>query len=109
MPLLHVKTRSGQPYEFTCPDNVTVMEAIRDAGVLELSVELSAICGGACSCATCHVHFDPESFARLAPMSADEDGLLEGASDRSPYSRLSCQVRLTPAMGELSLQIANDD
>ena len=44
------------------------MEAIRDNGV----DELLALCGGCCSCATCHVIVDAGWADGLPPMSADE-------------------------------------
>ena len=60
----------GSAHEVDVQDGLTVMEAIRDNGF----DELLALCGGCCSCATCHVHVD-ESFAgKLPEMSEDEDG-----------------------------------
>ena len=64
------------------------MEVIRDAGI----DELLALCGGCCSCATCHVHVDPDFAARLPPMSEDENDLLDSSDDRDETSRLSCQI-----------------
>ena len=57
MPKLIVTTREGETSEIDVSDGLTVMEAIRDNGF----DELLALCGGCCSCATCHVHVD-ESF-----------------------------------------------
>jgi ferredoxin len=34
-------------------------------------------CGGACSCATCHVYFDDEQYGALGELKGDEDDLLE--------------------------------
>ena len=67
------------------------MEAIRDNGF----DELLALCGGCCSCATCHVHVDPEFFGKLPPISEDEDDLLDSSGDRDEYSRLGCQIPFT--------------
>ena len=78
------------------------MEAIRDAGLSELL----ALCGGACSCATCHVYINSHAMAGLAPLSSDEDGLLEGSGYRKDNSRLSCQIRLSTDLEELRLTIA---
>ena len=52
MPKLIVTTREGETSEIDVSDGLTVMEAIRDNGF----DELLALCGGCCSCATCHVH-----------------------------------------------------
>lgn len=84
---------------------VSVMEAIRDAGF----DELLALCGGCCSCATCHVYVDP-SFAPLLPaVSDDENDLLDSSSYRNSNSRLSCQIRVTTQLEGLKLTIAPEE
>ena len=65
------------------------MQSITDAGF----AELLALCGGMCSCATCHVYIDPQQLDRLPPVGPDEDGLLAGSGHRRPNSRLACQLR----------------
>ncbi|HWI87577.1 MAG TPA: 2Fe-2S iron-sulfur cluster-binding protein, partial [Sphingomonas sp.] len=55
MPKLIVVTREGEQREIEGEAGLSVMEVIRDAGI----DELLALCGGCCSCATCHVHVDP--------------------------------------------------
>ncbi|RYD58052.1 MAG: 2Fe-2S iron-sulfur cluster binding domain-containing protein, partial [Sphingomonadales bacterium] len=71
--------------------------------------ELLALCGGCCSCATCHVHVDPEFAAKLPPLSEDEDDLLESSSGRDERSRLSCQLPFTDALDGLRVTIAEED
>ena len=71
--------------------------------------ELLALCGGCCSCATCHVHVDPEFAAKLPDMSEDEDDLLESSSDRNATSRLSCQIPFSDALDGLRVTIAAED
>src|SRR4028118_278780 len=61
----------------------SVMENIRSAGF----DELLALCGGCCSCATCHVHVDPEWLPALPPMSVDAAGLLDTTDPRVESSR----------------------
>ena len=60
-----------------------------------------ADCGGACSCATCHVHVAPDWFAKLPPMAEDEEAMLEMAIDPDANSRLSCQIAMTDALDGL--------
>jgi ferredoxin len=67
------------------------MEVIRDGGI----DEVLALCGGCCSCATCHIHVDPEFAAKLPAMGPDENDLLDSTADRDEFSRLSCQVVFT--------------
>jgi 2Fe-2S ferredoxin len=97
-----VTTRSGEERRLTLEPGLTLMEIIRDEGL----DELLALCGGCCSCATCHVHVDPAFADRLPPMSEDEHDLLDGSDHRIGSSRLSCQIPLTPELDGLRLTIA---
>jgi 2Fe-2S ferredoxin len=105
MPKLIVVNRAGAGSEITAKTGVSLMEAIRDAGF----DDLLALCGGCCSCATCHVYVDPTFTASLPPVSSDEDELLESTSHRTVASRLSCQVLLTDALDGLRVTIAPED
>ncbi len=103
--MLTVVDRSGHEHVLQRRAGQTVMEIIRDAGL----DELTALCGGCCSCATCHVHVDPVSFDALAPMSDDERAMLEDSAHFSEYSRLSCQLRLHEGVSQLRVTISQDD
>ena len=105
MPKLIVVDRSGSESTIEVEDGLTVMEAIRDNGF----DELLALCGGCCSCATCHVHVDPAMLERLPEMSEDEDDLLESSDHREANSRLSCQIPFTDALDGLRVTIAPED
>jgi 2Fe-2S ferredoxin len=105
MPKLIVTTRTGETREVEASSGLTVMEAIRDNGF----DELLALCGGCCSCATCHVHVDPEFLPLLPAMSADEDDLLDSSDDRNETSRLSCQIPFTDDLDGLRVRIAEED
>lgn len=105
MPKLIVVDRAGEESEVEVADGLTVMEAIRDNGF----DELLALCGGCCSCATCHVHVDPAFLGKLPAMSEDEDDLLESSDHREANSRLSCQLPFTPELDGLKVTIAPED
>ena len=105
MPVLNVTTREGAVFSLEGEAGLSVMEVIRDAGI----DELLALCGGCCSCATCHVHVDPAFVAKLPKMSADEDDLLDSSADRNATSRLSCQVAFTEDLDGLKVTIAAED
>jgi len=105
MPELIVITREGTEQTLDAPSGASVMEAIRDAGI----DELLALCGGCCSCATCHVHVDPAFAAKLPPISEDESDLLDGSAHRNEYSRLSCQVMVSDALAGMRVTIAEED
>lgn len=84
---------------------VSIMETLKEHGC----DELVALCGGCCSCATCHVYVD-RSFADVIPrISADENELLDGSGQRRENSRLSCQVKLTEDMNGMTVMIAPQD
>lgn len=105
MPKLIVTTREGETRTVDAASGLTVMEAIRDNGF----DELLALCGGCCSCATCHVHVDPDFADLLPPISQDEDDLLDSSDERDEYSRLSCQLPLTDDLDGLKVRIAAED
>ena len=105
MPKLVVVTREGQESTVEVEDGLTVMEAIRDNGF----DELLALCGGCCSCATCHVMVDPAFGDKLPEMSEDEDDLLESSDHRAENSRLSCQIPFTSELEGLKVTIAPED
>ncbi|RHW16901.1 ferredoxin [Sphingomonas gilva] len=105
MPKLIVVTRDGNEHVVEGEAGLSVKDVIKDAGF----DELLALCGGSCSCATCHVHVDPD-FAHLMPkMSLDEDDLLDSTSDRDERSRLSCQIPFGDALDGLRVEIAAED
>ena len=102
---LHVTTREGESRSVEAQSGLSVMEIIRDAGF----DELLALCGGCCSCATCHVHVDPAHVDLLPPMGDDENDLLDSSSYRNERSRLSCQIQFGNDLDGLAVTIAPDD
>ena len=104
MPNLHVTLRDGSEQAVAAAAGLTVMEAIRDAGI----DELLAMCGGSCSCATCHVDVADRDVSRLPPIGPDENELLDSSEHRRASSRLSCQLPLDGLDG-LAVMIAPED
>ncbi len=105
MKSLIVTLRDGDVKKIAADPDLTVMEAIRDAGV----DELLALCGGCCSCATCHVQIDPAFAHQLPPMSSDEDDLLDNSAHRDSRSRLACQLAMAAMPDGLRVTIAAED
>ncbi|MCB2088735.1 MAG: 2Fe-2S iron-sulfur cluster binding domain-containing protein [Sphingomonadaceae bacterium] len=105
MPKLTVVNREREEKTVEAAAGVSVMEAIRDNGF----DELLALCGGCCSCATCHVHIEPSYMDKLPAMSEDENDLLDSSDHRDEYSRLSCQVPITAELEGLKVTIAQED
>lgn len=102
---LIVETREGETLELEATDGISVMEIIRDGGV----DELLALCGGCCSCATCHIHVDPAFADRLPPISEDENDLLDSSDHRNERSRLSCQIQFGVDLDGLRVKISTED
>ena len=105
MAKLTIVGRDGRQSVVEARSGWSVMENIRNAGF----DELLALCGGCCSCATCHVHVAEEWLDRLEPMGADEDDLLDTSSHRGPTSRLSCQIEFGPELDGLTVAVAPED
>lgn len=105
MPKLVVVTREGEESVLDAEAGLSVMEVIRDAGI----DELLALCGGCCSCATCHVFVDPAFTGVLPEMSDDENDLLDSSDHRDDRSRLSCQLVMTDDLDGLTVTIAPED
>ena len=75
----------------------TVMEAAIKNDVPGIEAE----CGGACSCATCHVYVDEAWFEKTGGPSPMEEDMLDFGYDIKPNSRLSCQIKVTDALDGL--------
>lgn len=97
---LTFETGAG-PLPVTARPGTTLMEAARDAGVPGIIAE----CGGACVCATCHVHVAPEWRAATGVPSETEAEMLDFAWGADETSRLSCQIRLTETMDGLTVRV----
>lgn len=104
MALLKVVDRDGVEHDVEARTGLKVMETLR-----ELDYGVAAICGGMCSCATCHVYVDPAWLERLPKPQSDELELLQELSHFTDQSRLSCQVEFTPALAGLRVTIAPDE
>jgi len=104
MPLLKVVDRDGVEHDVEAQTGLKVMETLR-----ELDYGVAAICGGMCSCATCHVYVDPQWLERLPPPMSDERELVGDLTHHRANSRLSCQIEFTDALAGLKVTIAPDD
>ena len=84
------------------------VEAREGQTVMEVAIAndvpgIEAECGGGCSCATCHVYVhDAWSEVVGGPTPMEED-MLDFAFDVRPSSRLSCQIKITPALDGLKV------
>ena len=98
-------TPEGDEQEIEGKTGFTIMELIRNAGM----DDLLALCGGSCSCATCHVHVDPAFLGKLPEMQEAEDMLLDSSDERNNQSRLSCQLPFTEDLDGIKVWIVDAD
>jgi 2Fe-2S ferredoxin len=102
---LKVKDREGQVHEIQASAGDTLMETLR-----EYEWGVAAICGGMCSCGTCHVYLEGDGPDRFPEPDVDEEDLVDMLEfSREGVSRLSCQLTLTEAHDGLAMELAPDE
>jgi 2Fe-2S ferredoxin len=104
MPKLRVTDRDGVERELEAPNGATLMEPLRD-----MEDGVAAICGGMCSCATCHVYVDEAWLSKLPAAMSDETDMLGDLGSRKPTSRLSCQIVLNDSLAGLKVSVAPEE
>ncbi|RYE44066.1 MAG: 2Fe-2S iron-sulfur cluster binding domain-containing protein [Hyphomicrobiales bacterium] len=104
MTQVNVTTIDGERLQIAAGPGMTLMELLRDAGVDD---EIG-MCGGCCSCASCHIYL--ESPADGFPAAEDEeDDLLDTLESRTDRSRLACQLEITSSMSVVHVAMAQRD
>jgi ferredoxin, 2Fe-2S len=97
MPKITYIEHDGKKRTVDAPVGSTVMENAIKNGIPGIVAE----CGGACSCATCHVHVDEAWKDKVGPPSPMEEDMLDFAFDVRPTSRLSCQIKVSDELDGL--------
>ncbi|MGE4373085.1 MAG: 2Fe-2S iron-sulfur cluster-binding protein [Xanthobacter sp.] len=90
---------NGTRHDVEAAEGATAMEAAVRNGVPGITAE----CGGACACATCHVYVDDAWKDKVGEPSEMEEGMLDFATDVRSNSRLSCQIKLKDTLNGLVL------
>jgi len=101
MPKIKYVEHSGKEHEVEVPSGWSVMEG----AVKNLIPGIDADCGGACACATCHVHVDPAWIAKIPPKQDMEETMLGFAQELTETSRLSCQIKVGPELDGLIVRM----
>jgi 2Fe-2S ferredoxin len=101
MPKITYITTAGLERPVDVKAGQSVMEGAVKNGVAGIEAE----CGGACSCATCHVYVDPAWLDRIGPRTEVEQSMLDYATDVRAESRLSCQTSVTEALDGLVIRM----
>ncbi|MDX2203005.1 MAG: 2Fe-2S iron-sulfur cluster-binding protein [Hyphomicrobiaceae bacterium] len=100
MPTITFIEHDGTVHHVDAAIGDTLMETALKGGVAGIVGE----CGGACTCATCLVHVEPEWTARTGRRTEEEEAQLDLAFDVRETSRLACQIRVTEALDGLAVR-----
>ena len=101
---IKVTDLDGLEHELEARPDEVLMEVLR-----EQDWGVAALCGGMCSCATCHVFVDEIWMGSFPEKESDEEELLEILDHFQPNSRLSCQLRIQEAHHGLCLKLAPEE
>ena len=91
----------GKEYQVEAQEGQSVMQAAMD----NLVPGIVAECGGFASCATCHGYVEEAWTTKLPPPDAGEEGMISCAFHVRPNSRLTCQLKVTPALDGLVVRL----
>ncbi|MGB5950349.1 MAG: 2Fe-2S iron-sulfur cluster-binding protein [Parvibaculum sp.] len=92
---------NGKEHTVEVADGLTLME-----GAMRNSIPgIDADCGGACACATCMVYVPEEWFSKLEPAEPMEETMLDFCDRRDDSSRLSCQLKVSPALDGIRVKM----
>lgn len=101
MPRLIFVTRDGARREIDVQSGITLMEAATRNDIDGILGD----CGGACSCATCHVYVDQAWIDKIPERSDMETDMLDCVENLRPNSRLACQITVAQHYDGLSLAV----
>jgi len=102
MPTVVFNLPTGESRPVEVAPGTTLMTAAVKHGVDGIIGE----CGGVCMCATCHIYVREEFLDKLPPIKDTEEAVLEVTNaERLPNSRLSCQIKMTPDLDGLTVEV----
>lgn len=102
--MIEATDRKGRVHRLESPIGANLMETLKARGL-----PVAATCGGAKSCATCHVYVRDGHGSVGAPDEDERDLLAESAHYREDQSRLSCQIQLQAQPQPLQIELAPQD
>ena len=101
MPKITYIEHSGKSHVVDVPNELSVME-----GAVQNNIPgITADCGGACACATCHVYVDEKWFGKLKKKDEAEQDMLDMAFEPNKFSRLSCQISVSDELDGMAVKI----
>ena len=103
MPVINFVKLDGSTHAIEAKDGPSLMEDGRDA-----NMGVEGTCGSSLSCATCHLIFDVDGFAKVGVASEDEMDMLDLAFNVEPTSRLGCQVKVSAEIDGITVRVPED-
>ena len=101
MPKITYIEHNGKSHAVEVPNGLSVME-----GAVQNNIPgITADCGGACACATCHVYVDEKWFDKLKKKDEAEQDMLDMAFEPNKFSRLSCQISVSDELDGMAVKI----
>ncbi|MDG2089419.1 MAG: 2Fe-2S iron-sulfur cluster-binding protein [Arenicellaceae bacterium] len=101
MALIKYIQHNGNEYEVEVAEGNSVMQGAVDNGIDGILAE----CGGACSCATCHVYVDEAWLSKIPTADDMEEAMVECVLEPKDNSRLSCQIKVTVELEGLVVRL----
>jgi len=101
MPKITFIEFSGDTHVVEAETGISLMEVAMNNDVPGIDAD----CGGACSCATCHIWVEGEWFNKLPAIDAMEESMLGLNTMREDNSRLSCQIDCTEELDGLVVKL----
>ena len=101
MPSITYLEKDGTEHTVEVEEEMTVMEGAQ----LNMVPGIEAICGGMCSCATCHCYIEGEWRDKIPAPAPSELAMLDTATDRRETSRLACQIIVTYELEGLQVHL----
>ena len=95
-----VTDRSNEDEEYKVEDFSELFAVLSD------EMKIDAICGGICSCATCHIYIDDLGEGVVIDASDNEKEVLEGLLHVQSNSRLLCQLEHVNIKENIAIRIA---
>lgn len=89
--------------ELEVTDGVSLMQTAVANGIDSIMAD----CGGAASCATCHIFVESHLDFLPEPTPNEEQMLECVAAPRQPNSRLSCQIKMSNELDGIRVRIAD--
>lgn len=100
MPVITFIEFDGTEHQVDAEPGMSVMQTAMKYDIPGIDAD----CGGSAVCGTCHC-FVESAAGEVAPADPQEESMLGLRPDRADNSRLSCQMMITSASGDMTIRL----